>query len=105
MTKLQQHQAKAKAFIDGVFKREHKSRGELVKDLREQIETWRERHRALSRTNLFDLSNQEYDRMNYIDALIDYGTSVVEKHNREARTEADLKKQLERHRKLEELGI
>jgi hypothetical protein len=77
MTKSEQHRQKAKTYIDNIIEKSIKSYDILMMDLKEQLEKWKDQYRNLSYTNVFDLTDEQYERKNYLDALIMYSEHLL----------------------------
>lgn len=82
MTKTQQHRKKAKEFIENTIEKSKKSFKDLMTDLEEQLEKWKDKYRELSYINVFDLNDEQYERKNYLDALIVYSELFLSKHKK-----------------------
>jgi len=70
MTKAQRHRYNAKTFIADRIKKSEKSYKALMVDLKDKLENWRDERRKLSYINVFDLTDEQYERKNYLEALI-----------------------------------
>lgn len=82
MTKSEYHRKKAKTFLEDTIEKSKKSYKSLMIDLEEQVEKWRDQYRNLSYSNIFDLSDEQYERKNYLDALIEQSELLLSKHKR-----------------------
>jgi hypothetical protein len=82
MTKAEQNKQKAKEFIENTIEKSRKDYKALMLDLEEQLEKWKDRYRELSYKNVFDLSDEQYERKNYLDALIVYSELLLSKHKK-----------------------
>lgn len=80
MTKFEQHRNRSKSFIDGVIQNATKDYTDLMIDLNNQSENWKKEYSKLSYTNIFELTDEQYDRKNYLNALIDYSNTLLYKH-------------------------
>ncbi len=77
ISKAQQHEIKAKNFIYGVIEKSKLSYNDLMTHLDNKKEDWKHESFKLSFINLFDISNEEYDRKNYLSALIMYAERLL----------------------------
>lgn len=80
MTKTEQHRKKAKTFIENIIEKSRKPYKNLMCDLEQQTDKWKDQYRHLSYINVFDLSDEQYERKNYLDALIVYAEMLLSKH-------------------------
>lgn len=80
MTKLEEHRIKAKSFIESAIEKSRKPYDILMLDLSEQLDKWKDQYRHLSYINVFDLTNEQYNQKNYLDALIVYSERLLSKH-------------------------
>jgi hypothetical protein len=79
MRNVEQHRSDAKLFIEDVIKKSKKDYRSLMVDLANQVEKWKDNYRELSYINIFELTEAEYDRKNYLDALIYYSEKLLAK--------------------------
>lgn len=70
---------KAISFIDNILNKSNLSYDTLMTHLRNQREKWKTEYSALSRLNVFDLTDQQHARKWYLDALINYSLKVLSK--------------------------
>ncbi len=77
MTKATEHKGKAKEYIFKCMKNSEKSYPELMVDLENQIDVWRDKLRELSYINVFELTDEQYDKKNYLEALIIYSEKLI----------------------------
>jgi hypothetical protein len=80
ISKAQQHEIKAKNFIDGVIEKSKLSYNALMVNLKNKKEDWESESFKLSFINLFDMTSEEYNRKNYLNALINYAERLLFKH-------------------------
>lgn len=80
MTKSQEHKINAKNFIDNTIEKSRLSYSQLMTHLNNKKEDWESESLKLSRINLFDMTSEEYDRKNYLSALIVYAERLLFKH-------------------------
>ncbi len=80
MTKSREHQINATKFIDDIINKSKLSYEELMTHLDNKKEDWKSEHLKLSKINLFDMHSEEYDRKNYLHALITYSEKLIFKH-------------------------
>lgn len=80
MTKSQEHEIKAKQFIDNTIEKSILSYGELMTHLNNKKEDWKSESFKLSFIDLFDMTSGEYNRKNYLSALIFYAERLLFKH-------------------------
>ena len=80
MTKSQEHEINAKKFIDNTIEKSRLSYSQLMTHLNNKKEDWESESLKLSRINLFDMTSEEYDRKNYLSALIVYAERLLFKH-------------------------
>ena len=73
---------KAIKFIDGVISSSKYSMLILMIHLSKKIEEWRFEYRKLNRINIFDLSDSQYERKNYLEHLVNYGELVIRNNSR-----------------------
>ncbi len=78
--KAQQHEIKAKNFIYGVIEKSKLSYNDLMINLKNKKEDWESESFKLSLINLFDMTNEEYNRKNYLNALINCAERLLFKH-------------------------
>jgi lipopolysaccharide export LptBFGC system permease protein LptF len=76
---MTKHRDKSKKFIDGVFIKSKKSKSELLIDLENQIEKWKDEYRNLSYKNVFDMEEDELYRKHYLNELISYAELKLSK--------------------------
>lgn len=81
MTQKELHNNKAKEFIDGVFRKSTTPYDKLLINLKNKIEGWKGEKFSLTLINLFDMNVDEYNRLNYLSALIDYSKILILKQN------------------------
>lgn len=84
MTPYEKHNHKAKNFIDSVFKESKLLHSMLLKMLYDKTEAWSIEYSELSRINIFDLSSEQYNRKNYLSALLSYSEKVLFKNKYKA---------------------
>lgn len=70
----------ATRFIDTVIRGCKKPITKIIADLEEKIVEWEFEKYQLSLVNLFDMSDEDYNKMNYLNALIEYGSRLVRRH-------------------------
>lgn len=80
MTKSQEHEIKAKQFIDNIIEKSRLSYCQLMIHLNNKKEDWESESFKLSFINLFDMTSEEYSRKNYLYALINYAERLLFKH-------------------------
>lgn len=80
ISKAQQHEIRAKIFIDNVIKKSKLSYNDLMVNLKNKKEDWETESFKLSFINLFDMTSEEYNRKNYLTALINYAERLLYKH-------------------------
>lgn len=73
----------ATRFIDTVIRGCKKPIAKIIADLEEKIVEWEFEKYHLSLVNLFDMSDEDYNKMNYLNALIEYGSRLVRRFKRE----------------------
>jgi DNA-binding transcriptional regulator GbsR (MarR family) len=78
------HQIKAKSFIDNAIDKSRKPYSQLMADLDLSCDRWSNEHRKLSYINIFDLTSEQYDRKNYLSALLDYSEKLLRQHKAKA---------------------
>ena len=77
LTKNKQHETKAIGFIDGVIKESNLSYSQLMCHLENKKDYWKNESLALYFINLFDMTSEQYDRKNYLSALILYAEKLL----------------------------
>jgi hypothetical protein len=80
ISKAQEHEIRAKNFIDGVIEKSKLSYNDLMVNLKNKKEDWESESFKLSFINLFDMTSEEYNRKNYLNALINYAERLLFKH-------------------------
>lgn len=80
ISKAQQHEIKAKNSIDGVIEKSKSSYNDLMINLKNKKEDWEIESFKLSLINLFEMTSEEYNRQNYLKALINYAERLLFKH-------------------------
>ena len=80
ISKAQKHEIRAKNFIDGVIEKSKLSYNALMVNLKNKKEDWESESFKLSFINLFDMTSEEYNRKNYLNALINYAERLLFKH-------------------------
>lgn len=80
ITQAQKHQNRAEIFIDNVIQKSKLSKNELMVHLENKKEDWQRESFELSFINLFDMTTTEYDRKNYLSALIIYAEKLLFNH-------------------------
>lgn len=84
ISKAQQHEIKAKDFINSVIEKSKLSYNDLMVNLQNKKEDWESESFKLSFINLFDMTSEEYNRKNYLNALINYAERLLVKHKYKA---------------------
>lgn len=72
-----EHNLNAKTFIDNQIANSKKPYNELMNLLQDKIEEWDFEKWSLSLINLFEISDEDCNLMNYLTALISYGNRLV----------------------------
>lgn len=70
LTNATKHRIKAENFINNVIHKSEKPYENLMNDLKLQCEKWTWEMKELNYVNIFDMSEYEYDRRNYLEALL-----------------------------------
>lgn len=80
ISKAQQHEKRAKDFIDGVIEKSKLPYNVLMVKLKNKKEDWESESFKLSFINLFDMTSEDYNRKNYLNALINYAERLLWRH-------------------------
>lgn len=73
------YQLSVESFIGDVIRKTDKPYKDLMVDLENKIEDWKNEYEKLSEINVFDLTGDEHDRKEYLSALMSHGKLLVSK--------------------------
>ncbi len=77
------HEFNAKNFINNVLAKSRLQKDVVINHLEEKIRSWNTEESQINAKNVFDLTDTEFERRNYLVALSDYGNIIVRRYRSE----------------------